>query len=644
MILRMAKVRILGPREMLPEVLRALQDVGVVHLAGRPPAAAVRELSLSPREERLVRQLRRVLSDVEAGLRVLPRVEGGSARVAPPAPCSSADLVRWARLARRVRTGAEALVRRIAALDEERAFLHRYSRFFAEFGDVLLTEHRWVNATAYHIVLRQDGDQVARLRAALAAAVGADFELRARPLPTGEVGVLLLLPAASARAVERIMGDARVEEIRIPEGYGATLGEALPRMLERLGAIDDEAQTVRSQLGALSAEHRAELERAAAAVHDRLLELAALRSAGVTAHTFVLDGWVPEAAVVDVRRRLAERVGDVVVTAVLSREEWTPEEAPVVLSNPRLFRPFTLLVGLMPLPRYGTIDPTPFMAVFFPMFFGLILGDAGYGAVLALLALLLVRRSRPGTPLRAVGEIAGACALFAILFGIGFGELFGDLGRRLLGLEPLVLDREAKLLPFLGLAVSIGLVHVLLGLVLGVVAEARRAPRKALGRGVSAVLILLILAAILAAVEVLPRAFFTPVVVVLLVAFPVLVFAEGLIAPVELLATVGNVLSYARIAALGTASVMMAVVANRMVGAIGSIAVGLLFALLFHLVNFALGLFSPTIHALRLHYVEFFGKFFSPGGTRYRPFRHWSAPGEATPWKRESAWISSGSR
>jgi V/A-type H+-transporting ATPase subunit I len=105
------------------------------------------------------------------------------------------------------------------------------------------------------------------------------------------------------------------------------------------------------------------------------------------------------------------------------------------------------------------------------------------------------------------------------------------------------------------------------------------------------------------------------------------VVLEGLVAPVELLSTMGNMLSYARIMALGTASVMMAVVANQMVGALGSVVVGALFALLFHLVNFVIGVFSPTVHALRLHYVEFFGKFYSPGGTQYRPFGHWRATG-----------------
>jgi V/A-type H+-transporting ATPase subunit I len=137
-------------------------------------------------------------------------------------------------------------------------------------------------------------------------------------------------------------------------------------------------------------------------------------------------------------------------------------------------------------------------------------------------------------------------------------------------------------------------------------------------------MILLILVAILGAVEVLPRAVLTPAVVVLLVAFPVLILLEGVVAAVELLGAIGHVLSYARIMALGTASVMLAIVANRLAGAVGSALVGVLFALLFHLVNFGLGLFGPTIHALRLHYVEFFGTFYSPGGTRYQPLGHWT--------------------
>jgi V/A-type H+-transporting ATPase subunit I len=138
-------------------------------------------------------------------------------------------------------------------------------------------------------------------------------------------------------------------------------------------------------------------------------------------------------------------------------------------------------------------------------------------------------------------------------------------------------------------------------------------------------MVLLVVAALLASFKVLPARFFTPAVILLLVAFPVVILAEGVLGMIELMTTLGNVLSYARIMAIGTASVILAVVANQMVGAVGSTVVGLLFALLFHLVNFAIGVFSPAIHALRLHYVEFFGKFYSPGGRPYEPFGHTTA-------------------
>jgi V/A-type H+-transporting ATPase subunit I len=345
----------------------------------------------------------------------------------------------------------------------------------------------------------------------------------------------------------------------------------------------------------------------------------------------MVEGWVPGSARGRLGRLLEERLGPEVVVEEVAREEWRGDEAPVVLSNPRLFRPFEAVTRMLPLPKYGSIDPTPFTAVFFPMFFGLIVGDVGYGAALALLAAGLHRRSAPGSTRRSVAEILGACAAFSVAFGVAFGELFGDLGHRWLHVEPLVLDREEALLPFLGLAVAVGFVHVVLGLGLGVVNAARGHPRQAVGRGAALVMVVLVAVALLAALEVVPRGMLTPAVIAILAAFPVLVIAEGIIAPIELLSTLSNVLSYARIMALGTASVMMAVVANRLAGSLGGVLVGVVFGLLFHLVNFALGVFAPTIHGLRLHYVEFFGKFYSPGGTRYAPFGHWRPNGRRPP-------------
>lgn len=242
--------------------------------------------------------------------------------------------------------------------------------------------------------------------------------------------------------------------------------------------------------------------------------------------------------------------------------------------------------------------------------------------MLAVLAIVLRLKSKPDTTLRAVSQVGGACAATSIGFGFLFGELFGSLGHGL-GLHPFF-DREEAIIPFLGLSVALGGVHVLLGLVLAAVNAWRRGhKREAMGRGVAFSMVALTALSLLAAFEVLPSALFTPFVVAVLVAFPILIILEGLVALIELLSTFGHILSYARIMALGTASLMLAVVANQLVGAMGSVVVGVVFALLFHLVNFAIGVFSPTIHALRLHYVEFFGKFFSPGGAAYEPLGHW---------------------
>jgi V/A-type H+-transporting ATPase subunit I len=333
---------------------------------------------------------------------------------------------------------------------------------------------------------------------------------------------------------------------------------------------------------------------------------------------------VPQRALERLRVAVPAKLGERAVVEELATEGWQREDAPVELANPPLFRPFETLVRPLPLPRYGSLDPTPFVAVFFPLFFGVIVGDLGYAALLALLGLGVARGAAAGSLRRALGRVALACAAFSAVFGGLYGELFGSVGR-LLGMRPLLFDREEAVMPFLVLALALGFAHLLLGLVAGALAALRADRRKAAGRGLEALMLALVGVLVLAALGVLPHGFVAPAVVAVLLAFVVLVAVEGIVAPIEILGTLGHVLSYARIMAIGTASVMLAVVANRLGGSFGSALVGALFALLFHLVNFALAVFSPAVHALRLHYVEFFGTCYSPGGLRYRPFAHWRA-------------------
>jgi len=635
-IAEMVRLRLMGPRERIGDVLDVLQDVGVFHPA-HVRSTRVDALAGGAGRDRRARQLQRLLADLDFVLERLPgENDHDTGRDEEPAPrVEVARLADWAKLARRTRRELTRLAAERAELAEERGVLERYRAYQEGFSRLLPREPDPDRIRILPLVL-EAGRSQDRLRDGLDALLGEDYELRTEPLEGGEVAAVLLMPAGRSARVDELLGEAGVRELPAPPGLETrSLEEAVPAIYERLVVLDERERKLESRRQALADARTGELTTARAAVRDRLAELAALGRVATTHRAFVLEGWVPEEFEAGLDRRLRKSFGGLIVVEHVARETWDEEaeETPVVLHNPRLLRPFEAITRMLPLPQYGSIDPTPFVAVFFPAFFGLILGDVGYGFALALLALVLHVRSRDGTLLRSVSEIAGACAAASIVFGFLYGEAFGDLGRRLVGLRPLVFDREEALVPFLALAVAIGFVHIVLGLVLGMIAAVRhRQTREAAGRGISALMVVLVAVALLTAVKILPGGFFTPAVIALLIAFPLLIVAEGLLAPLELLSTLGNVLSYARIMALGTASVMMAVVANRMVGATGSVLVGVVFALLFHTVNFALGLFGPTVHGLRLHYVEFFGKFYSPGGASYRPLRHWEPatdePGE----------------
>lgn len=625
MIVRMAKVRIMGPRGRLEEVLLTLQDAGVLHLAEPCREPALEPIDLDGRAAREWRHLRRILSDVELALR---HVEGFGLGVpaTPAGVATRSDLARAARLARRVGAEAVELRERLAGLQEERGLILKYRPFLDAFGPFLLDEAGWRSAAAYHVVIRhEDASVLGKLGEALGAVIGPDFVLHTQSLPSGELIVLILVRAVVARQVERIMGELRLQEIPVPASFGGgSLVAAAPLMLARLQDIPDEIARAQDELTLLAEQHRATLEHAECALRDRIEELQALPLSCVSEHAFVVEGWLPAREGPTLADHLTRRFGGTVVVEELPADTWQDQEAPVVLLNRRLVRPFEAVLRLLPPPHYGSVDPAIFVALFFPLFFGLMLGDIGYGLLVGALALFLRGRSEPGSVLRAVSEIAGLCALSTVAFGVAFGELFGDLGHRLFGLQPVLLNREEEMVSLLALAVGIGVVHILLGLVLGVLTARRRGRRLVVARGLTAGMLVVLGVVLASATGLVPGGLLLPGVALLVLGVAVLTYCEGIAAPIEFLSTVGNILSYARLMALGTASVMLAAVANELAGETGSLALGLVVGVLFHAVNLVLGLFSPSIHSLRLHYVEFFGKFYDPGGRAYRPFVHWT--------------------
>jgi len=617
-IVEMTRVRVIGPRATLRATIAALQDASVLHLVDATCGEGLRRHVIDSFARRRRHHVQRVLEDIE---RVFANFTKLGVEV-PQTPASPPREGRAARLAAYLAAETAKLLVRERTLTDERDALRVYEPLFDDLEGLLGSGSKR-RVSIYLLLLRSEAALEA-LRGALARALGEGHDIRTHALASGETVVLLLVPSTRTEEIEQFLAGARVERAPLPPALASTsLDEALPRMRARLGEVQRELVRVRDDAALLAREHGDALSAARAHFHDALVALDAEQHAAASTRAFVLEGWVP-ARDRDKLEEALRAVGPEIALEEIEASKWRREDAPVVLANPRLFAPFEALTSLLPLPRYGSVDPTPFVAVFFPMFFGVVVGDVGYGLVMAAIAIALRFASKPATGARKLAKITGAVSVYSIVFGVLYGELFGDLGERAFGMHALWFDRREAVLAFLVLAVSLGVVHLVLGLIVAAANRWQRHRREAIGRGLTALMLLLVVVALLVVFDWLPSGLLTPIVIALLVAFPVIVVLEGATALLDFMTILGHVLSYARVMALGTASVMLAVVANRMVGAFGSLAIGIAFALLFHLVNFAITLFSPTIHVMRLHYVEFFGTFFEPGGGTYQPLRHWS--------------------
>ena len=108
-------------------------------------------------------------------------------------------------------------------------------------------------------------------------------------------------------------------------------------------------------------------------------------------------------------------------------------------------------------------------------------------------------------------------------------------------------------------------------------------------------------------------------ILILVVGFIVLIRYEGVIALIEMISYIGNMLSYARLMALGIASVILADIANHFYIIAGGGLFGIFLALTMHAISIAIAMFSPLIHSMRLHLVEFFSKFVFDGIESYHP-------------------------
>jgi len=440
------------------------------------------------------------------------------------------------------------------------------------------------------------------------------------------LAAVLVFPKTHTEAVNELLGRENITQARLPAEFAnQPLEQALSQIRQRLRIIPSELTEIKAQQEAVAQRWRPRLLTWQALLKDHLAQIDVCPNFGQTDYTFVIEGWVPEHQLAKIEAALAREVGDEVMIVRPPLGPGDKEQTPVMFDNPRLAKPFEPLVGLLALPEYAAIDPTPLMAIFMPIFFGLMLGDIGYGLIILVLMFYLRQRFKARPTLRCLAEVLMIGSAWSIVFGFLFGEFFGTLGEEI-GLHPFWFDRGHDVQSFFLLTIGIGAGHIVLGLCLGVWEAIRQHSHHDL---IEKVAMLVSLAALFLLVAILtdylPDSFFTPAIALLLVGLAILIFSLGklgfFLGPLELVGLVGNILSYLRIAAIGLASVYLAMVANALAGFVGNILVGLIIAIFFHALNITLGAFSPTIQSLRLHYVEFFSKFYQSGGQPFRPFQ-----------------------
>ena len=228
---------------------------------------------------------------------------------------------------------------------------------------------------------------------------------------------------------------------------------------------------------------------------------------------------------------------------------------------------------------------------------------------------------------RSLFQVMLLCGFWSVLFGFIFGEFLGSLGHQIFGLRPLWIERSGATLKSLFVfAVAVGAAHVLLGFVLGIWEALRARSGKELSERVGKFIALIAVFWLVAIVAgTLPRELMTPGIAALIVGIVLLSiplgWLGGILGPIETLSIITNVLSYLRLAAIGLSSYYLAEVANTLYGISTNVAVGAIVAGLLHALNLSIGIVSATIQSLRLHYVEFFTKFYQSGGEPFRPFK-----------------------
>ncbi|MBR5478963.1 MAG: V-type ATP synthase subunit I [Clostridia bacterium] len=348
-----------------------------------------------------------------------------------------------------------------------------------------------------------------------------------------------------------------------------------------------------------------------------------------TAKTVILNGWFPAR-----EKGKLEKLFESYGAAYEMRDPLDEEEPPTLTYNSKLVEPYSMITNMYSPPAYRGIDPNPFMAPFFAIFFGIMFSDAAYGILLTLVSSIVLLKFKPRGGTRQLMAMAAMCGVTTFVWGVLFGGFFGDaiptvykmITGKPFGFELAVWFNPMKEpMTMLIFSFAFGGIHIFAGMAIQAYMMIRDGKLLdaifdigswwvLFGGIVFALLGLTNVGLILIGVGALAllltqgrneKKFFKKI-------------TKGLASLYDITGFLGDILSYSRLLALSLATAVIASVINTMGAMTGPVGFVIVF-LIGHTFNIAVNLIGTYVHTSRLQYVEFFGKFYQGGGEEFSP-------------------------
>jgi len=457
-----------------------------------------------------------------------------------------------------------------------------------------------------------------------------------------EVNVLIVFLKEEKEAVLDFLKKSKFEEVGL-EISRRTPREQISHIELLMKNTNEELEILEKESGALAKDILKLM-----CAHDYLLQKKAYSDTKAkllsSDYTFMLEGWIPRKQFDALKKGLAEISSEIECVKVKPAKG---EEPPVALSNKAPMRPLETIIRIYGMPRYHNIDPTPYLSAFFILFFGLCLGDAGYGISLALLSLIIMKKFSIKESTKGLLRLLMYGGLASAVVGVFTGGWFGiDLQ----ALPPYLgwvqslrlIDPIKDPIFMLVLALMLGVFQILFGIAIQMYINIRdgNVADAVLDDGLWIYFITSVVLYVFATAGALGAAFKSIAGYMVLAGAGILVLtqgrrqkniflkaATGILSLYKLVGYFSDVLSYSRLLALGLATAVIAMVVNLIGGmTAGSIPILgiLLTAVIYtigHLFNLTISSLGAFIHSGRLQFAEFFSKFVEGGGKEFRPFR-----------------------